>query len=122
MELWNLTLRQRLASHVVLADRWWRRLRGLMGRRHWPADHAMVITPCTSIHTWFVRFPIDVIYLDAQGSVLRVVEDLRPWRMSFGPRRTACVVELCGGTLATCPVHPGDVLRVCASSADLSAG
>ena len=113
MELWNLTTRRQVVPEVVVADRWWRRLRGLMARRHWPTDRALMITPCTSIHTCFVRFAIDVIYLGAGGTVLRVVAGLRPWRVSVGPKGTTDVVELYGGTLASRGVRRGDVLCVC---------
>jgi uncharacterized membrane protein (UPF0127 family) len=78
----------------------WSRFVGLMGRRELPAGHALWIEPCNSIHMFFMRFAIDVLFLDREGRVKRVLLKLKPWRVSpivFGSRT---VVELPAGTLA----------------------
>ena len=78
----------------------WSRFIGLMGRADLPAGRALWIEPCNSIHMFFMRFAIDVLFLDRDGVVKRVLLRLRPWRVSpivFGART---VVELPAGTLA----------------------
>jgi len=70
-----------------------------MGRTGLPAGHGLWIEPCNSIHMFFMRFAIDVLFLDREGNVKRVLLNLRPWRVSpivFGARTT---VELPAGTL-----------------------
>ena len=71
-----------------------------MGRPGLAPGHALWIEPCNSIHMFFMRFAIDVLFLDREGNVKRVLLNLRPWRVSpivFGARTT---VELPAGTLA----------------------
>lgn len=82
---------------VEVADGWWRRAVGLLGRRELPEGHGLLLRPCRSIHTWFMRFPIDVVYLDESGQVLKVAPDVRAWRFSAGPRHTRMALELRSG-------------------------
>ena len=98
-----------LAETVELANTFGARLLGLMGRKSLAPRTALLLEPCPQIHTCFMRFAIDVIFLDAQNRVVAVVENLKPWRMSkFYPlaRRT---LELPGGMLQG-GVQAGDKL------------
>ena len=72
------------------------RLLGLAGLRTLPADCALLITGCASVHTAWMRFPIDVVFIGPDGRVLRVVEGLRPWRTAQC-RGAAAVVETSAG-------------------------
>ena len=62
------------------AERWLDRLRGLLGSPPPAPGHALLITPCASVHTAFMRYPIDVVFVDRHGCILKVVEALPPWR------------------------------------------
>jgi uncharacterized membrane protein (UPF0127 family) len=64
----------------VVADRPAARMRGLMGRSELELGAGILLEPAPSIHTFFMRFPIDVVFLDADRRVLRVVEAMPPWR------------------------------------------
>ncbi len=86
--------------HIEHAYRWHQRFVGLMFRRSMPPGHALLLSPCGSVHTAFMRFTIDVVYLDAQWHVLAVRAQMPPWRMSWGPRGTRHTLELAGGTVA----------------------
>lgn len=88
---------------VILSDRFFSRLVGLLGRRALPADEAMVIRPCTGIHTCFMRFEIDVAFCDASGKVLATTTCLRPWRFAKGPKGTRFVVESLAGAMRLRP-------------------
>ncbi len=81
---------------IMLAQRFWARLVGLLGRRALAPDEALLLSPCNNIHTFFMRFPIDVVFLDKQGAVLAIVPALRPWRVAAARRAHACL-ELAGG-------------------------
>jgi uncharacterized protein len=80
-----------------IADTFWTRFRGLMGRRSLRAGEGLFLRPGGSVHTMFMRFPIDVVFLDDELRVLKVVPALRPWRAA-GARRARAVIELAPGT------------------------
>jgi uncharacterized protein len=101
-----------VAEHVELADGMWRRFVGLMGRRELPAGHGLALSPCNSIHMFFMRIPLDVVFLDRDGRVLRVYHGIRPWRVSRIVRGAHTAVELPSGTLRAAGVGEGDVLRL----------
>lgn len=80
---------------VYRADNFFSRARGLLGRRL-RNDQGMLIEPCASVHTFGMSHPIDVLYLDRNNRIVKIVERLRPWRMSacHGARK---VLELSPG-------------------------
>ena len=88
----------------------WGRTRGLMFRAVLAPDQGMLIEPCSSIHTCFMRFAIDVVYLSADHEVIRVVPALGPWRISLEPRARA-VLELAAHRAAELGIAAGRRLR-----------
>lgn len=99
-----------LASRAARAASVGARLRGLLGRPSLPEGEALVIEPCTSIHTFFMRFPIDAAFVGRDGRVLRALSHLRPWRATRIYPSAALVVELPAGTLARTGTGEGDPL------------
>jgi uncharacterized membrane protein (UPF0127 family) len=90
------------------------RFRGLMLSQPLRLSEGMLITDCSSVHSAFMRYPIDVVYLDRQGKVTRCAPHLKPWRASqsgFGGQRTAHTLELAEGAIETFGIAPGD--RIC---------
>lgn len=88
---------------------------GLMGTRSLPNDHGLLITPCSSVHTFFMRYPIDIIYLDGTGHVTECVSGLKPWRFCFSHRnanfgRPRHTLELASGSIKRWGICPGDQL------------
>src|SRR3954469_9794326 len=102
-----------ICERCELADRPHTRLRGLLGRRDLPAGEGLLLRPSPSIHTWFMRFPIDVVFLDADLRVLDVVPRLGPWRMA-ARRGARAVLELAPGEAARRALQPGDTLELLA--------
>jgi uncharacterized membrane protein (UPF0127 family) len=87
------------------------RMRGLLGRASLAEREGLFIRRTASIHTHFMRFPIDVVFVGADGTVMRIVENLRPWRMcSF--RRARHVLELPAGRCARVGLRTGDRLEL----------
>lgn len=84
---------------VRVADTFASRLSGLMFSRSLPEGDALLIPRCPSVHTCFMRYPIDVVYLDADGVIVRLVNDLKPWRASLGGRGAAHALELAAGSI-----------------------
>jgi uncharacterized membrane protein (UPF0127 family) len=87
----------------------WTRMRGLLGRRKLDDGEGILLRPASSVHTWFMQFPIDVVFLDRELLVLRVVSGLRPWRAA-GRRGAAAVLELAAGECEVRSVGVGDRL------------
>lgn len=94
-----------LAARVRVARGPWRRFLGLMGRRQVGADEGLWLVPCKSIHMFFMRTAIDVVFLDRGGRVVRSVSRMRPWSLrplsvTLLPVRSAhSALELSPGTL-----------------------
>src|SRR5205807_9982181 len=94
----NLT-RERCVCVSELADGPLSRMRGLLGRSGLPNGEGMLLSPAPSIHTAFMRFPIDAVFLDRELQVLGIVEQLRPWRVA-SKRKARAVLELAAGESA----------------------
>ena len=100
-----------VADHVLAAVDSKARRTGLLGRSSFPPGHAMVIAPSNAVHTCLMRFPIDIIFVNRQGHVLKTKSDVRPWRIAAATRAFA-VIELAAGTLTQTEVRVGDSLQV----------
>jgi uncharacterized membrane protein (UPF0127 family) len=100
-----------VCERCVLADRPWARMRGLLGRDSLDFEEGILLSPANGIHTWFMRFPIDVVFLGADLTVLGIREGVRPWRM-HGWRQARSVLELREGACARRGLHPGDRLTL----------
>jgi uncharacterized membrane protein (UPF0127 family) len=109
MRLVNSRTRSPIAGDVELAFTSADRRRGLLGRDGLAAARAMILSPCWAIHTAFMRFSIDVLFVDREWRAVRIVRRLRPWRAAFAPKARA-VVELPAGTLGSYDVLIGDRL------------
>lgn len=100
-----------VCERCVVADSYLLRLRGLLGRHELPAGEGLLLRPCGSVHTWFLRFPIDVVFLDRELTVLRVLPRMRRWRVA-GARGAKAVLELAAGEAETRGIRPGDRLAL----------
>ena len=101
---------------VRVARSLWSRFMGLMGRSHIDPDEGLWLAPCRSIHMFFMRTPIDVAFLDRQGSVVRAVSEMRPWSLrpisvTLLPVRGAhSALELAPSSLSRLGIEPGSRL------------
>jgi uncharacterized protein len=94
-----------------------RRMKGLLGRRGLGPDEGMLIRPASSIHTLFMRFPIDVVFLDRELVVRKVTPSVKPWRLAFA-HHARNVLELAAGEAARRDVAPGQQLVLGIDAAD----
>lgn len=108
--LLNRTRGTVVAERVARASSFFERLRGLLGRPALAEGSALAIAPCNSVHTLFLRFPIDVVFLDRSGTAVRALPGLRPFRATRPHLAAAQVVELPAGTLARTGTVAGDSL------------
>jgi len=118
--LLNSRTSRSIAGSVEVADTSAARRKGLLGRDHLDPSHALLIVPCFSVHTMFMRFPIDVIFIDRAGVVVRVARNLGPWRIA-GTWRAHAVIELAAGVVKDGDVQPGDRLYLAAQRAPAGA-
>ena len=79
----NRTRETVVADSAELADNYWTRFIGLMGRRELPVGTGLVLKPGGGIHMWFMRIPLDVIHVDKTDRVTHILRGIKPWR--FGP-------------------------------------
>jgi len=101
-----------VAGQARKAESFWARLVGLMGRRGLEEGEGLLIAPCSSVQTFFMRFPIDVIFLDREGRVVKVAPALVPFRVAFGGRGARDALEVAAGTAARSDTAVGDRLAV----------
>ena len=106
----NVTRGRLLADRAERALSFKDRFMGLMGRRSLTFGEGMHIAPCNSIHTFFMRIPIDVAFLDREGLIIKQIPAMPPWRVSSVYFKAHSVLELPAGTLAASETQEGDRL------------
>ena len=110
----NRTRQAYLATRLCIAATHWSRLWGLMGRDagSFPAGQGLWIVPSQGVHTFAMRFPIDVVYLDGDKVVVHLEENLKPWRLAPLRMRAASVLELPQQTLHSTGTAVGDEIEI----------
>jgi uncharacterized protein len=112
MRAFNVTQQRTLANMLMVADSFFRSLIGLMGRPGLDVGHGLWLVPCQSVHTFWMRFPIDVIFLDEHRKVIHLVENLRPFRISRHLSKARSVIELPVSSIKTTGTQLGDEIRI----------
>src|SRR3954466_1721258 len=103
-----------LAECADVAASSWRRMRGLLGRPALMAGQGLLIVPCQGVHTLGMGYPIDVVHLDRDGVVRKVLHAVKPWRLGPLVWRSRLVLELPAGAAAG--TDAGDQLTLAAST------
>jgi uncharacterized membrane protein (UPF0127 family) len=106
----NLTRHTVLATRMEVADSGSRRSKGLLGRAQLSPGEGLWILPCEAVHTFFMQFPIDLVYLDRKNRIRKLSSAVPPWRLS------ACfsahsVLELVPGTIRSTQTEVGDLIE-----------
>lgn len=107
----NLSRNNILAERVDAAESFFARCRGLLGTRALKPSNGLWISPCRSIHTWGMRYPIDALFIDGDNR-LRHAATYRPWRVSRVVPSARGVLELAAGTLERTGTRIGDRIRL----------
>ena len=110
MVILNLTRETMPARNAHPATGFWERLAGLIGKRFSSEFDGMVFDRCNAIHTFFMRYPIDVIFADSHYKVLKTSAAFPPWRPCLACGGAYYVIELPAGTLAATGTEAGDQL------------
>lgn len=112
MRITNETRGTVLADRAFEARGYWSRLVGLLSRSSLQEGEALHLDPCTSVHTAFMRFSIDVVYLDRDGNVAKLSPNLKPFRMSGIMRGGRSVIELPVGVIESTATALGDRITI----------
>lgn len=97
-------------TKVLVADSFMTRLIGLLNRAHLPDHEAILISPCSSIHTFCMRFSIDLVFLDHENRVLGTSVGVKPNRVRVGPKGTKRILEVAEGNVTRTGIHLDDIL------------
>ena len=100
-----------LPYKIKKADSFFLRLRGLMFRNHPLKDEGLWISPCNSIHMCFMNFPIDVVFLNKENQVVKLVSDLKPWKFITPVSGAHSVLELPIGSIDNLNLEVGQFIK-----------
>ena len=101
-----------LIPDVDVTSSFLERLRGLMFKQSIPDSYGLLIRPCNQIHMMNMKFPLDVIYLSEDGTILHMDENIQPWKIGKTVKHAAGVVEVNAGTCARLGLETGDKLTI----------
>jgi len=112
MKIVNLANSISLSEDVMPAYSFAKRLKGLLGRQSLRRGQSMLLRPANSIHTFFMRFHIDVLFVDKNNMVIKAINDLSPFRATGIYLKSAFVIELPAGTIQETMTKEGDYLQI----------
>ena len=106
----NRTRNRVLGSRVGLADEWWLRARGFMGRPQPGPGEGLLLSPCRAVHMHGMKYPLDVIFVDRQGRVTATYPDLMPGRRTAWHGEARYALEVPAGTVGDTETREGDLI------------
>jgi len=112
MQIANKTKNTILAQNAVIADTILKRMKGLLGRKDFKEGEALVLKPCNSIHTFFMSFAIDVVFVDSNNKVVKAISAMTPFRLSRIYFKARLAIELPVGTISKTTTQPNDLLQL----------
>ncbi len=112
MQLVNLINQTVLADKIEVADSFFKRLNGLIGRSGLNKGEALILLPCNAVHTFFMKFSIDIIFLDQEAVILEVIENLKPYRFSPIIVKAKFAIELPAGQITSTGTVKGHQLQI----------
>jgi uncharacterized membrane protein (UPF0127 family) len=112
MELRNKTENIILSTEVIVAENFFDRLKGLLGKDNLPANTCIIISPCKSIHTFFMKFTIDVIFIDKNYKVIEIIKNIKPCKTSKYIKKAWAVIEISNDSIISSKVSVGEELEI----------
>lgn len=112
MKIYNSTQNKLLAEDVKLADNIISRTFGLIPKKNMLQDEGLIIKPCCSIHTFFMRFTIDVLFVDRRNQIVGMYENVKPWRILPIHLNSFYVIELASGSISSKNIQKGDIISL----------
>lgn len=112
MNVYNSSKNIVIATEVKVAKNFFTRTIGLLSRKSLSKEEGLVIKPCSSIHTFFMKFAIDVLFVNKKGQIVALYENVKPWRVLPLHFTSSYVIELPAGTILDKNIDKWDVVRV----------
>ena len=112
MKIVNKTKGTILAYNASIAQTIFKRIIGLLSRSNLKTGEALLIRPCNSVHTFFMRFNIDVVFMDSDNKVIKTICNMRPFRISAIYFNGLSTIELPAGTIQSTNTQEGDILSL----------
>ena len=112
MEIINKTKNTLLAKDIVIANTPFKRMKGLLGKKEFREGQALILKPCNSVHTFFLRFAIDVIFVDKHSKVIEAISCLKPFHLTRVHWLSALAIELPAGIILSSHTQEGDLLAI----------
>lgn len=112
MELINLSNGEIIAKDVKIANTFWKRFKGLMFTKDLPKGCALLIEPCQSVHTFFMSYDLDILFIDKEGKVVAVEEQMKPGKIGKLVRKAKGVIELPAGTIQASKTEENQVIKI----------
>lgn len=107
----NVNTEHTIANETIIADSFFKRLRGLMFVKSFEEDKALLINPCNMIHTFFMNFPLDILFISKDNEVLEVIENMEKRKISPHIKSAVTVIELPSGTIAKTKTRKGHYIE-----------
>jgi len=99
MMLLNTTKKTVIVSELAVADNFFKRFMGLMGKNDLPQGKGLMIKPCNSIHMFFMKIPLDILFVDRDNKIIHIIKDIKPWKVSKIVPGAVSAIELPIGTI-----------------------
>lgn len=112
MKAYNVRNSKELSNSVAVADSLLKRMKGLLGKKEMLNGEALWIKPCISVHTFFMKFPIEVVFLNKRNQVIATIRNLQPNRITGVYFKSTSVLELPTGVLETTDTRVGDEIEI----------
>ena len=112
MKAYNVRNSKELSNNVAVADNLLKRMKGLLGKKEMLNGEALWIKPCISVHTFFMKFPIDVLFLDKRSRVIAAIKNIQPHRLTWIYPNALSALELPTGTLQITDTRIGDEIKI----------
>jgi uncharacterized membrane protein (UPF0127 family) len=112
IQVWNITKNIGLVEEIEIADSFRGRLKGLLGRRSLPTGTGLLLKPCNSIHSCFMRFDFDAVFVSNNLKIVYIIEKMCPFRISPAIQQAQMVLELPAGMISKTGTEIGDQLLI----------
>ena len=110
MRIINKTKNTILAEDAIVANTPFQRIKGLLGKKEFKQGQALILKPCNSVHTFFMCFPIDVLFVNKDNTVIEAIPNLKPFRLTYIYFNATSAIELPPGTIEYYLTSKGDTI------------
>lgn len=112
IEIKNITKNKIIVDNGYMANTFLTRLKGLLGKREIEDNEGICIYPCKSVHTFFMQFPIDIVFIDRDNKIIHITENLRHYRISKYVKNAEYVIEIGGSKSKKKDIEVGDEIDI----------